>query len=152
MAGGSGVVIIAYANVSPAPPYTAWAAGYHEVDLTDPAADFDGDGLSNQTEFAFGLNPTDGSSNRPIKETALLSGNSEFRYTRWADSGLSYTVWTSPDLEIWTEDTGASQDAADPVDGVRTVTVKVTTPPTDGRLFVRVRAAEDNPGDAPVNP
>jgi hypothetical protein len=68
-----------------------------------------------------------------------------FSYTRRdpALSGLTYTVWTSPDLQpgSWTEDTGAVQARETLVNGVETMNVTLSAPLVDGRLFVRVQAA-----------
>ena len=70
-AGGSGVVIVAY-QAGGTPAYQAWTAGTFANTFTDtdPAHDPDRDGLTNQQEFAFGLDPTTGASVNPI--TAAL--------------------------------------------------------------------------------
>ncbi len=60
-----------------------------------PTADPDGDGQNNQEEFAFGLDPTSGSSANPI--TQPLAGG-VFKYTRTANSGLTYKVYYSTNL------------------------------------------------------
>ena len=134
--GTAGMVSVAISGT----PYSNWAAGYSAADLTNPAADFDGDGLSNFQEFAFGLNPTLASSVSPI--TSGLHANGQFSYTRRnpALTDLTYAVWTSLDLLTWTEDTLATQTPDSPTADVQTVTVTVTTVPTSGRLFVRVAA------------
>jgi hypothetical protein len=107
-----------------------------------PGADPDGDGLTNQQEFAFGLNPVLGSSVNPIT-APLDKSNHKFNYTRYAASGLTYTVWTSTDLQAWnlvlpgdmTENAGTPNGA-----GVATVEVTLTNPPVGNKLFVRVQA------------
>ena len=58
--------------------YEAWASAYLPEDVSDPVGDNDGDGLTNQQEYAFGLNPTLGSSANPItmlldKTTGMLN-------------------------------------------------------------------------------
>ena len=124
-------------------PYAFWAAGYPGVDLTSPAADYDRDGKSNRDEYAFGLNPTVGSSINPITVQVNPTAGT-FSYTRRnpALTGLKYTVWTSPDLVIWTEDTVASgsQSVTATTGDVQTVGATLTALPVDGRLFVRVKA------------
>ncbi|MEI6605367.1 MAG: autotransporter-associated beta strand repeat-containing protein [Verrucomicrobiota bacterium] len=134
--GITGVVSVAISGT----PYSNWAAGYPSADLSNPAADLDGDGLSNFQEFAFGLNPTLASSVSPI--TSGLHANGQFSYTRRnpALTDLTYAVWTSLDLLTWTEDTLATQTPDSPTADVQTVSVTVTTVPTSGRLFVRVAA------------
>ena len=117
--------------------YTTWAGFYPGVDLTDPAADLDGDGMTNQQEYAFGLNPTTGSSVSPV--TPLIG--TQFTYTRRAASGLIYTVEYSADLTTWnlaatTEIPGAANS-----EGVQSVAVTITNDPVNGKLFVRVLAA-----------
>ena len=134
---GSGTVTIASKN-----DYSAWlneftfAAGAD----TTPTGDPDGDGMTNQQEYAFGLDPTKATSVNPI--TPLLA-NGTFTYTRRTSptaTGLTYTVLTSVDLEHWAADTGASQSAV--ANGaIETVTVTVTATPVNGKLFVRVEAS-----------
>lgn len=119
--------------------YVRWSANYPGFDLTDPAADADGDGLTNQQEFAFGQDPTSGASRNPIS-VPLDPASGTFSYTRGAASGLTYAVWTSPDLQTWTRDAGATQAPGISVSGVQTMAVKLTATPVDGRLFVRITA------------
>ena len=119
--------------------YANWAVSFGAA-LTDPApaADPDGDSLTNQQEYAFGLNPTTGSSVNPI--VGSLSGT-HFAYTRRAGSGLTYKVLYSTDLTGWTEDQNAVQSAAAPANSVETVSVTlVDAVPVGGKLFVRVQA------------
>lgn len=134
------------------PDYYTWAQIYSSATLSDPNADFDGDGLTNFNERAFGLNPTSASSVNPIS-VPLNTTNGTFSYTRRDPSltGLNYTVWTSTNLkawspenpEGWTQDTGAVQTPGTAgSDGVQQVAVTLspgllTTP----KRFVRVRAS-----------
>ena len=119
-------------------PYDTWLAGYTFASGADttPTGDPDADGMTNQQEFAFGLDPTTGASVSPV--TPLVG--TQFTYTRYADSGLGYTVEYSTDLAGW--DTAAwTEVPGDPdANGVQTVTVTVTNAPLGGKLFVRVRA------------
>jgi autotransporter-associated beta strand protein len=107
--------------------------------------DDDNDGLTNFEEYAFGLDPTGGSSVNPI--TAPLDKTTgAFSYTRRLQSltGLTYSVWTSTDLATWTEDTGAttSQTVTGTVGDVETVqaTIPGALPLTAPKLFIQVRA------------
>ena len=107
-----------------------------------PGADPDGDGMTNFQEFAFGLDPTKGSSCDPIS-VPFNPATGKFSYTRTEASGLAYTVWTSSSLNNdWAEDSGAtlSQTVTATNNGIETVEVTATAAPVNGRLFVRVAA------------
>jgi hypothetical protein len=119
--------------------YANWAVSFGAA-LTDPApaADPDGDSLTNQQEYAFGLNPTTGSSINPIVSPLI---GTQFAYTRRAGTGLTYKVLYSTDLTAWTEDKNAIQSPVAPVNSVERVSVTlVDAIPVDGKLFVRVAA------------
>ena len=124
--------------------YDTWLGEFTFASGADTTAtgDPDGDGMTNQQEYAFGLNPTLGSSVSPI--TAQLNpvtGN--FQYTRRAtpaDSKLTYTVLTSTDLVAWATG-GAAETGFTTAGKVQTVTVNVTSPSGGGKLFVRVEAS-----------
>ena len=125
-------------------PYEIWAEGFLPANVSDPAADYDGDGMTNQQEYAFALNPTLGSSVSPITSPLdVLTGI--FTYTRPNPdlTALVYTVWTSPDLQTWTKDVTASQTPDSPTAEVQSVSVTLTdtAPAVGGKLFVRVQAA-----------
>ena len=124
----------------PSDPFTSWITGldwtgFISPDLS-PAGDPDGDGLTNQQEFAFGLDPTTGASVNPCTP---LRGT-QFSYTRRATSGLSYTVEYSTDLTNWNPATVSESAGAADSNGVQTVTVTVSNPALNGKLFVRVQA------------
>jgi autotransporter-associated beta strand protein len=135
--GGSGIVIVAYQAA--AEPYDTWAGptGYNLSGGSD--ADDDGDGLSNFEEFAFGLDPTSGASSSPITMSPDRVTHT-FRYTRWAASGLNYTIETSTTLQGWDGPAAATQVVVATHDGVETVEVTLASPPSGGILFVRVKA------------
>jgi hypothetical protein len=125
-------------------PYDTWGNGSFANTFTDknPTHDPDGDGMTNFAEFAFGLDPTTGASANPISQP-FDKATGKFRYTRTATSGLIYTVWTSGNLQDWTEDVTASNGQTDQgtVGGIQTVEVTITAPsPVGGKLFVRVQA------------
>lgn len=124
--------------------YQAWDSNYPGVDLTSPGGDFDKDGMTNDRERIWGLDPTDTASSNPITNTAALSSIGNLTYTRRTTSltGLTYTVWTSTNLTDWTHDTGATQTVNSTTNNVQTVTITLSnallSQPT---LFVRVQAA-----------
>ena len=127
--------------VMSANPYDLWAQGPFAnafID-TNPAHDPDGDGMTNQQEFAFGLDPTLGSSVSPIT-VPLNMTTGKFRYTRLATSGLAYHLLTSTDLQVWTEEAPVNETVTGTHNGVDTVEVTVATQPANGKLFVRVAA------------
>jgi hypothetical protein len=137
---GTGTVTVAAGS-----DYDAWLGGFTFAPGADttPTGDADGDGVTNQEEYAFGLNPTLGSSVSPI--TTALSTGGQFSYQRRNPdlTGLAYTVWTSTNLQDWTKDATASQLPDSPGAATQTVSVTLTntSPAPGGKLFVRVLAA-----------
>ncbi|MCX6879552.1 MAG: DUF2341 domain-containing protein [Verrucomicrobia bacterium] len=133
----SGTLVISLA------PFDSWAgdpaqgltAGVNDGPLDDP----DHDGMTNQQEFAFGLNPSNGSSVNPIT-LPLDPVTGRFQYTRRAGSGLTYQVLTSTNLGTWAPDAGATEVALTTSGEVQAVTVHVSTAPAGGKLYVRVQA------------
>ena len=124
--------------------YAAWDSNYPGVDMSNPNADLDGDGMTNDEERIWGLNPTASASSNPVTATTTLKTNGNLTYTRRTNtlSGLSFTVWTSPDLVTWTQDTGATQTVASTVANVQTITVKISAALyAQSKRFVRVQAA-----------
>jgi len=119
--------------------YANWAKKYSPMVLTDPAAIHNG--MTNQQLFAFGLDPTSSKSVNPIS-VPFNKTNGTFSYTRTANSGLAYTVWTSPNLKDWTQDATATsgQSVSGTANGIQTVAVTVSTAAVSGKLFVRVQA------------
>lgn len=125
--------------------YQAWDANFPGVDLSNPAADYDKDGLTNDAERIWGLDPADASSRQPVTVAANLKATGNFTYTRRTSTltGLTYTVWTSTNLSSWTQNTGATQTVVSTTDNVQTVNVKLSSSLlTQPKLYVRVRAAQ----------
>jgi hypothetical protein len=119
--------------------FESWIGGYFTTPgdpRRDPAADPDHDGMSNFHEYAFGLDPTMGASVNPCTP---LHGT-QFSYTRRAASGLSYTVEYSTDLTHWNPATASQSPGTADSNGVQIVTVTVSNPALNGKLFVRVKA------------
>ncbi|MCX6880838.1 MAG: autotransporter-associated beta strand repeat-containing protein [Verrucomicrobia bacterium] len=120
--------------------YELWITNYSSLSDQTPAGDPDGDGVSNQEEFAFGLDPSSGSSVTPVI-APFDKATGKFSYTRRAGSGLTFHVFTSTDLQTWTEEAyPVNEKVTAMVDDVQTVKVTVAALPVDGKLFVRVAA------------
>ena len=126
-------------------PFAAWINGLDWSGFTSPdksaTGDPDGDGMTNQQEYAFGLDPRHGSSANPIA-VPLDPATGTFSYTRRATpatTGLAYTVLTSTDLLTWTPDAGSAESITTSGD-VQTVTFTVSHTAVNGKLFVRVAA------------
>ncbi len=128
-----------YHNAPPTLSYADWATA-HGIGGQVASGDTDHDGMSNFQEYAFGLNPTSGSSVNPIS-VPFNKATGTFSYTRTVNTGLTYTVWHSADLVTWTS-TGATQGT--PVaSGGDVETVPVTLDASllsAAKLFVRVQA------------
>ncbi len=123
--------------------YQAWAGNFPDADLTNPNDDHDGDGLSNDQERIFGLNPTSGASVNPISiPFDAVAGT--FGFTRRDPNltGLIYKVWTSTNLaNDWVVDGGAAFTLGPVVNQVQTVEVKLSEDLLDEpRLFFKVSA------------
>jgi hypothetical protein len=124
--------------------YQAWDSTFPGVDMSNSAADLDRDGMTNDEERIWGLDPTISTSSNPITNTAALRSNGNLTYTRRTTSltGLTYTVWTSTNLTNWTRDTGATQTVNSTTNNVQTVTIKLSNALlSQPKLFVQVQAA-----------
>ncbi|MCW1912199.1 hypothetical protein OJ996_01355 [Luteolibacter sp. GHJ8] len=119
--------------------FDTWGAA-NGVSAGNLTGDVDGDGVTNEFEYAFGLNPQSGaSSNAFLAQVNKATG--KFSYTRRAVSltGLEYNILTSSTLAGWTEDAGATQVVTGTVGDIETV--EVTLSPAllaEGKLFIRV--------------
>ncbi|MEI6605157.1 MAG: DUF2341 domain-containing protein, partial [Verrucomicrobiota bacterium] len=145
--GTNGIAALTFADVAigdtpSTDPFTVWITSGNfsfpagaDVSLT---GDPDHDGMSNFAEFAFGLDPASGASSNPIRGP-FDKTTGTFTYTR-NSTGLTYSVWTSSDMQIWTEDKGATQTAGTQVGLITPIAVRLSTIPSSDRFFVRVQA------------
>jgi len=130
-------------TVTSGPPsdYDSWASFHNLPD--GPQADHDHDGSSNVMEYAFGLDPKNGSPTSPYL-TKLNAATGTITYSRRKTTltALTYKVWTSTNLSTWTEDSGASQTAT-AIPGTDNESVEVTLtgfPSSEARIFLHVSA------------
>lgn len=124
--------------------YSEWVKAY-TGDMST-GGDPDGDGVKNQQEYAFGLNPNSGTSANPII-VPFHKTTGTFSYTRRDPSltGLSYKILTSTTLQAasWTEDTGAVQTPGPVSGGTQTVAVQLSPSLLSApKLFMRVEAVQ----------
>ena len=121
--------------------YTAWRnASYPGIGLPD--ADDDGDGLSNEYEHIFGLNPTSSASSSPYP-TPLDPGTGYFTYSRRTQSMINmiYQVRYSTDLVQWFVDNAASQTPVSTSNNVEIMGVDIDPALlSQPKLFMQVRA------------
>jgi alpha-galactosidase len=124
--------------------YDTWSAQWLVANLKDPAADLDGDGLTNNQERAWGLDPTSGASANPVS-VPFNASTGTLTYTRRnpaLNTALSYRYEWSGTLAPgdWDPFTPANElaNGASPVESVI-----ITLPAellTGTKIFVRVVA------------
>lgn len=130
--------------VPPVNDYTTWAAGYPGANLTDPNADGDGDGLTNNEERLWGLDPTKGGSVSPFVNP-LNATSGTFTYTRRnpALTQANYHYQWSDTLEEWNNFIPANETPGG-TSPVESVTVTLPSPLLgSSKRFVRVLATEN---------
>lgn len=132
-----------YGNVlPPSEPddYLTWIEAYPGAVPSDPTADADGDGLTNDEERLWGLDPTSGASASAILSIPKPSQRT-FSYTRRHPSlsQASFTYQYSTNLHSWSDFAPSSviSNGASPVE---TVTVEIPSTLLDSKFFVRVAA------------
>lgn len=148
--------------------YTGTAGGYRawvgvsfaedtDLTLTEPSADFDGDGFSNQDEYALGLDPEtadDPAAEVPHFELADINGSFHGQLAITArEDGVTYQVEVGNDLSGWspatlifsgswsTSDAGVATvaSATDHGDGSWSLVVRDATPLSTGQArFLRL--------------
>ena len=123
--------------------YNDWAAAQSISDLGLPSDDFDSDGVSNDKERIFGLDPTDSNSNRAYAK--FLDETGIFQYTRRNPdlTQLDYSIWSSTDLVNWTEDPQATQQSLSAANAeIETIEVTLDRHVDADAVFIQVGASE----------
>jgi len=147
---GYGNVYIIRSSLVPVPPDSnadgiddAWEAAYFETLNVNPAADPDGDGLSNFEEYLFATSPT-GTNDSPIQiSTTIVAGQFALRLVFPRRAGLAprpYDYATSPDLSQWSISPSATETilSTQTVDGVAMETVEaIISFPEEATGFLR---------------
>lgn len=109
--------------------YDSWAQsfGLNPATTGAPGVDADGDGLTNEDEYIFGLVPNNGASVSPVI-VPLDRTTGTFTYTRRrpALTGRSYNITSSTTLGAWTIDATATQEILSTVDNIETVRVTLS--------------------------
>ena len=126
-------------TTGPATDYAGWET-FHGI-TGGQSGDDDDDGMSNFAEYAFGLDPKNGTSVQAVTGMPAPSSGT-FTYTRRKGSltGLSYEIWTSTNLTDWEQDFTVLQ-VPTAIPGAENESVEVTLGPASlnvWRLFVRV--------------
>jgi hypothetical protein len=125
--------------------FDTWGSAY--PGLGAAGADDDGDGLTNDEERIFGLNPQNGGSADPYA-VPFDAATGTFSYTRRTQSitKLTYKIWYSTDLENWFWESGATQTPRAPVAQVEIVDVTIDPDLlTEPKLFLQVSAEDLGP-------
>lgn len=119
--------------------YATWASAY--APLGGPTEDDDSDGMNNQAEYAFGLNPKRGSASPVTQPPSKVTGQLSYTRRKPSLTKLTYKVWTSANLGTWIEDFAAVQAPTDVGDNQNVVvTLSGPKPLTAAKLFVRITA------------
>ena len=108
------------------------------VVVLDPAADQDGDGVSNASEDAAGTNLFDANSNLRVLSTARLANNAGVRVTWTSVPGKTYVVQATTDLQN-TPFTDLSSPVAADANLTQTAYTDPSAPAGAPRKFYRVR-------------
>jgi hypothetical protein len=147
---GDLIAIDEFEAYAPLNPLAEWRATHFgaATALTGHTEDFDGDGVANLLEFAFGTTPTTaGSGARPLSYAgngitpgAPLGDATHATFVRRKDhaaADLTYTVRFSTTLATWTDNTTTPEVLAD--DGThQVVRVPYPYPANQARKFFRV--------------
>ena len=133
-----------FVEVSVPTDYDNWAAAQSVSNLGSADDDYDNDGLSNNEERVWGLDPASASSNNPYARQLDETGT--FQYTRRNPdlTGLTFSIWSSTDLVDWSEDLGATQTSTQSAADAEVQTVDVTLDRYIGAdaVFIRIQASE----------
>ncbi|MDP0490406.1 MAG: LamG-like jellyroll fold domain-containing protein [Verrucomicrobiota bacterium JB023] len=126
--------------------YESWVLDLEVYDLGLADHDYDRDGLTNDEERIWGLDPADPQSSTPFLQTLGQDGTLQYTRRNPALTGMVYTVWTSTNLLDWTEDTEAIQESLSASDA-ETETIHVTLGEVKGEQTLFARIVADLPAE-----
>jgi hypothetical protein len=135
------------AAAGPASAYAAWAATYPGLDLSDPIADPDGDGLANLIEAWFGTHP--GQCNAGLAGVATDGTTTTFNHPQnpTPPAGVSGSYEWSPNLADWYASGGGPGGGPTvtmvPATVGATTTVTATASAVLPHLFLRATATRN---------
>ena len=117
-------------NLGDLPPIVGWLVANGFPPNMDILSDPNTDGVPLLVAYALGLDPSANLTGSMLRPT--LTGNQLSLSFHGDREGITYTVQTTTDLQIWTTE-GVTLTGPDP-DGMRTATVEMDTP----RRFLRL--------------
>ena len=127
-------------------PYQNWESG-NKIE-GGPAGDTDKDGITNLTEYAFGLKSQGSDDAKKLPQQAFVTSAGKkylaTTFRRLTGNGVTYRVQQSQDLKRWDPvDLGANTTQTTPdLDGYDLVTIRSTLPVGETpRLFLRIVVA-----------
>ena len=141
---------IAWAAQTPAQRFLSWLSSFGVTGATAESDDADADGITNLEEYLSESDPSDGNETvSPLEIEFLPDGTHQFTLVESLDlagRGLTTTLQSSVDLDIWTavSDSTESSNAPDNALGIRT-RILGRTPSSCDALFYRLKITLTSP-------
>jgi hypothetical protein len=115
-------------------PYQLWVSGFPQLTNNLASADPDGDGLTNEQEFAAQTDPSNATSVLKILNFSRNTAGTQATITWQSVNGVSYQLQKSENLSAW-NDVGAV------ISATNTTTSLTFSTSTASRQFFRIRTA-----------